>query len=205
MTKPSETKERIFDAFIEMSSILGYDNVAVRDIAKKVGINAASIYYHYESKEKILEHVYDFYARHCFDNRQPVDTMKKLIETAGAEEIVTAFARNFISEDQKKYVRMILITKIIYMRLFQDARANAMFNENNANDTSYVIGILRHGIKVGRIKPNFDIEAFAGVLIGSMVALGVEAFARPDYAVGQLDHEKRMLAMISRLFATALR
>ena len=204
MNEISETKERIFDTFIELSSIFGYENVTVRDVAKKVGINVASIYYHYDGKEKILESVYEYYENHYFDNRKPVEMMKQLIETAGADEMIAALARNYLTDDQKKYVRMILITKIVNMRLFQDTAANAMFNEHNADDMLYVTSILQHGADVGRIHPDFDIEAFAGVLIGSMVALGIEAFARPDYTVKQLDHEKRMLAMLSRLLATGL-
>ena len=205
MSELSETKELIFDTLIELSSMLGYENVTVRDIAKKVGINVSSIYYHYESKEKILEHVYEYYQRHYFDNRKPVETMKKMIETANAEDIIFALARNFESEDQKRHMRMILITKLIYMRLFQDPTANAMFNENNADETEYLMEILKHGVAVGRIKPDFDLEAFAGILLGSMVAMGVMAFANPSYTVGLLNHESRMRSMVSKLFDTALR
>jgi len=204
MSDLSETKELIFDTLIELSSSFGYENVTVRDIAKKVGINVSSIYYHYESKEKILEHVYEYYQRHYFDNRKSVETMKVMIETVDAEEIIFALARNFMSDDQKRHMRMILITKLIYMRLFQDAAANAMFNENNADEMDYLMEILRHGVAVGRIAPDFDLEAFAGILLGSMVAMGVMAFANPSYTVGILNHEARMRSMVSKLFDTAL-
>ena len=204
MNEIPETKERIFDTFIEMSSALGYENVTIRDIAKKVGINSSSIYYHYESKEQVLEHVYEYYSTHYFDTRKPVEVMKKLIETASAEEFIFAMTRNYESDDQKKHVRMILITKLIYMRLFQDAAAREMFNRHNANDTEYVIAILRHGIDKGRIQPDFDMETFASVLIGSMVAMGVMAFANPEYSVGLLDHEARVRSMLARMFATSL-
>ena len=204
MSELSETKELIFDTLIELSSAYGYENVTVRDIAKKVGINVSSIYYHYESKEKILEHVYEYYQRHYFDNRKPVETMKKMIETASAEEIIFALARNFMSDDQKRHMRMILITKLIYMRLFQDTTANTMFNENNNDEISYLMEILKHGVVVGRIEPDFDLEAFAGILLGSMVAMGVMAFANPAYTVGLLNYESRMRSMVSRLFDSAL-
>ena len=205
MSEFTETKERIFDAFIEMISALGYENVTIRDIAKRVGINAATIYYHYESKDKILEHVYEYFTRHYFDNRIPVGEMKELIETATAKEMIAAIVRNYLSEDQKKYVRMILITKIIYMRLFQDPVANAMFLENNKNDAEYVINVMKHGVDVGRINPAFDVETFADILIGSMVIMGIKAFADTAYKVGQLDQENRLMAMLEILLSTALK
>ena len=204
MNELSGTKERIFDTFIEMINKFGYENVTVREIAKKVGVNPASLYYHYESKEKILEHAYEYYSRHYFENRKPVEMMKKMIETADAEEFMFAMTRNFISDDHKKTVRMTLITKIIYMRLFQDTVANKMFAENNANDTKYIIDVLQRGIEIGRIQPDLDVEIFAGVLLGSMIAMGLVAFADPDYTVGLLDHEARVRSMLARLFASAL-
>lgn len=204
MSQLSETKEKIFDVFVEMASTLGYENVTTRDIAKKIGINAASIYYHFESKEKILEYAYEYYEKYQYDNRRPVDEMKKMIETAGADEIISKFFYSFVTDDQKKYVRMILITKIVYMRLFQDRIANAIFTDSNACNAEYVVSILRHGVNAGRISSGFDIETFADVLIGAITIMGVKAFAGTDYKVGQLEQEDRIRALLTRLLSTAL-
>ena len=204
MSEISGTKEYIFDAFVEMTSALGYENVGMRDIAEKVGIKVASIYNHFESKGKILEFAYDYYSKRQYDNRKPIDDVKKLIETANAEEIINGFNYTFETQDQKKYVRMILITKIIYMRLFQDPVANAMFDEINKNNAEYVISILKHGIEVGRIKSNFDLETFADILIGARQIMGIRSFADRNYAVGQLEQEKRILSLFSRILSTEL-
>ena len=204
MIEISETKENIFDAFVELASTLGYENVTTRDIARKIGINAASIYYHFESKEKILEYAYDYYSMYQYENRNPVPMMKKLIETASAEEIVANFRYTFMSEDQKKYTRMVLITKIIYMRLFQDPIANALFAESNANSAEYIISIIEHGIDIGRISPDFDIATFADVLVGSVIIMGIKAFSSESYVVAQLEQEQRILRLLSQLLSTAL-
>ena len=198
------TKELIFDAFVEMTSALGYENVSIRDIAKKVSINPASMYYHFESKRKMLEYAYAYYSLHQYDNRTPVSEMKKLIETASAAEMLPSFFYSFEMEDQKEYVRMVLITKIVYMRLFQDPAANDIFAEANKNNAEYVVSILKHGVNIGRIDPGFDLQTFADVLVGAMTFMGIKAFARPDYAVGQLEQEKLILALLTRLFATAM-
>ena len=204
MNELSGTRELIFDSFVEMTSNLGYENVSIRNISKKVGIQPASIYNHFESKAQMLESAYEYYTRHYFDNRKPIEMMKKLVETASAQEITIAFKRTFESEDQKKYIRMILITKIIYMRLYQDQLANKIFSDNFQMESDYVVEILRHGVDVGRIDPAFDIETFAYILIGSLVFMGVRSFSSPSYVVAQLDQEKRIFAQITQLFATAL-
>ena len=199
------TKEHIFDVFLEMTSSLGYENVSIRDITKKVGIKPSSMYNHFETKGKLLEYAYDYYSKHQYDNRRPVDKMKKFVETAKAEDIVKALWYTFETENKKKYVRMILITKIVYMRLFQDPAANAVFAEANTNNAEYVISILKHGINVGRIEKGFDLETFADVLIGSMTIMGIKAFAHTAYKVGQLAQEGDILSLLARILSTALK
>ena len=205
MNALSGTKELIFDTFVEMVSSLGYENVSIRDIAAKVGIKPASLYNHFESKGKMLEYVYNYYSERQYETREHIDVMKKLIETTGADEIINAFACSFETDDRKKYFRMTLIAKIIYMRLFQDPIANAIFDEMNKNTAEYVINILRHGVDAGRIDPDFDIETFAELLIGVMQAMGIKAFAFECYAEGQPEQEKRIKAMLARLLSTGLK
>lgn len=90
------------------------------------------------------------------------------------------------------------------MRLFQDPLANAIFTLNNVNNAERVIDILKHGIEIGRIDPGFDIETFADLLIGAIAIMGIKAFASADYQVSQLEQEKRILELLTRLLSTAL-
>ena len=205
MKELSGTRELIFDAFVEMTATLGYENVSMREIADKVGIKVASIYNHFETKREILEYAYGYYSRREYDNRRPLDEMKKMIETASAEEIIPTFFYTFLSEDPKRYTRMILITKIIYMRLFQDPAANALFAETHENNAEYVIAVLKHGIEVGRLESGFDIETYADVLIGAMTIMGIRAFAGASYKVGELEEGQRILALLARLLASAMK
>ena len=205
MDELSGTKEQIFDVFLEMTSALGYENVSIRDITKKVGIKPASLYNHFVTKAGLLDYAYEYYSMHQYDNRKPVDVLKKLIETAGAEEIIKSLWYTFEAKDRKKYVRMVLITKIVYMRLFQDKTANAIFAEANVNNAEFVVTVLKHGVTIGRIESSFDLKTFADVLIGAMTIMGLKAFARASYKVGQLPQEGDILAQLARLFSTALK
>ena len=49
------TKDKIFDAALDLFAERGYDGVSIRDIAAAVGIKESSIYKHYASKAEILE------------------------------------------------------------------------------------------------------------------------------------------------------
>lgn len=52
-------KEIIKQAAFELFAERGYDSTSMRDIAKKVGIKAPSIYAHYESKEEIFNAIFN--------------------------------------------------------------------------------------------------------------------------------------------------
>ena len=205
MSDISKTKEAIFDTFIELISAVGYENVSMREVAHGVGIQVASIYNHFNTKNDILEFAYDYYEQRQFDNRTPIEQMKKMIETASAEEIIKLFVYTYNSEDQKKFMRMILITKIIYMRIYQDPLAKEKFMDSYRHNTDYICEIMRHGIDAGRVDPGFDIESFADLLIGAMHVVAIKAFTSDSYEFGRLEDDERILAMIARLLATALR
>jgi len=204
MSELSGTKEVIFDKFIEMTSKIGYENVSMRDIAREIGLKAASIYNHFDGKRTILEFAYNYYLERQYDNRIPVEEMNKLVETASAADMIRFFMYTFESEDQKKYFRMILITKIIYMRQFQDKTANNIFLAMYSDNANYVTEILQHGINVGRIDPEFDIRTFAEVLVGAMAMMGIISFSDESYEVRQLKQEEYILALHARLLATAI-
>jgi len=53
----SNTKEKIFNAALDLFAEVGYRSTSVRDIAEKVGIRESSIYNHYQSKEAILDDI----------------------------------------------------------------------------------------------------------------------------------------------------
>ena len=204
MQQIADTKERIFDAFVELASESGYENVTTRDIARRIGINAASIYYHFESKERILEFAYDYYMLYEFEKRNSIGRMKKLIEAMSLEEVIYGFFYKFAEDDRKKYVRMTLIAKIIYMRIYQDSRANSIFLEGIKNSAEYAKEVLQHGIDAGRLDPSFDIEAFADILIDAASMMVIRTFAESDYTAGQGEREKHIHALLTTLLKTAV-
>lgn len=55
------TKEKIFDAALDLFSKKGYDSVSLREIAENVGIKKSSIYSHYPSKEAILMDIFEYF------------------------------------------------------------------------------------------------------------------------------------------------
>jgi AcrR family transcriptional regulator len=50
----SSTRQRILDVALQLFVEQGYDGTSLREIAEKLGVTKAALYYHFESKEDIL-------------------------------------------------------------------------------------------------------------------------------------------------------
>lgn len=193
----SGTKAVIFDKAVKQIFDAGYENINMRTIAKECNIKAASIYYYYASKQEILDTAYLYYEEHFYDNQKSAEEIKKLIACGTKEEIIKAFAFTFESSDERKYQRMIMITKIIYFRMALDERARNIFlNLMTETSEKLITGFLDYGVSVGRFKP-FDTQTFSSLLTGSRHILGIKAFIRPDYTVAQLEEENQLNAMFA--------
>jgi len=48
------TRERILDVALELFSSQGYDQTSLREIAERLGVTKAALYFHFERKEDIL-------------------------------------------------------------------------------------------------------------------------------------------------------
>src|SRR5580658_8958392 len=53
-TRGQETRERILDVALELFTSQGFDKTALRDIADRLGITKAALYYYFERKDDIL-------------------------------------------------------------------------------------------------------------------------------------------------------
>jgi AcrR family transcriptional regulator len=54
VTAPRDTRERILDVALDLFVDRGYDKTSLREIAERLGVTKAALYYHFRSKEDIL-------------------------------------------------------------------------------------------------------------------------------------------------------
>src|SRR5271157_1956106 len=54
MSKMNDTRDRILQTALDLFIEQGYDKTSLREIAERVGVTKAALYYHFESKEKIF-------------------------------------------------------------------------------------------------------------------------------------------------------
>ncbi len=94
-TKSEVSRQRILDAAAKTFRDKGYVATRLQDIAEAAGLRAGSIYYHFASKEQILEAVFDIGTTRL---RQSVsDAVALLPATASHRDQIFAAARTHLS------------------------------------------------------------------------------------------------------------
>lgn len=71
-----DRKQQIMEAAQVLFTSKGYGASSMRDIAKEVGVEAASLYNHFSSKEEILKEICSKMATHFFEAIQPLEHKK---------------------------------------------------------------------------------------------------------------------------------
>lgn len=126
-TKTVSTKEIIFNVAVDLFSGKGYSNVSMREIAHAVGIKASSLYKHYESKEDLLESIFEFFRNKQDATNFPVEGLEQYLRNVTPEEYLN---QSFLMFKQVMWTPAIMkIAKIINMEQQRNQSVRQFFAE----------------------------------------------------------------------------
>ncbi|MDQ0091180.1 AcrR family transcriptional regulator [Paenibacillus anaericanus] len=109
------TKLMIQQTALELFAVHGYNAVSIRDIGKIIGIKESTIYYHYESKQDILNHLLGLIEELITTMKAAFNNQFSQIDSVGETEFVGAAVhflnRYFLEDHVLKCIRMLFIEK----------------------------------------------------------------------------------------------
>ena len=161
------TKTRIFDAALRLFATRGVENATMRDIAFASGINIASIYNHYASKEQLLEDCYDFFLKFYDNARLSEDQYRNILLEGTKEEIVNVPNERFPGELEEN---LVYAMTILFSRIYIDASAIEKYTKMIDHFLQFLKRFLALGIELGRFE-EFDVSRI------SLLFLSVRLFA----------------------------
>jgi AcrR family transcriptional regulator len=152
-TRP--VRDKIRDAAVQLFSELGYHAAPLRDIASMAGIQAASIYYHYPSKQALLVEIMDTHMRQLNANlerilAQPIGVSEKLYQAIASHiRLHTTYKAEFFIIDteiralDEENRRHILALRDKYEHLLQSLLQEGMnmgvLRPSDVKVTSYAV------------------------------------------------------------------
>jgi len=151
------TQIKILKTAARMFSDKGYDKVTMREIAKEVGINSASIYYHFSSKNDILLNLFEFYSEELRKVEPDVKNLLKLAETEAPHDVLMKTEFHY-DEKIRGLLSQILVTATL-TSCFDEGSKKFIQESVFAPINTILKPLLERLVELKKIKP-LDIDAF---------------------------------------------
>lgn len=148
-------REKIRDAAVQLFAEMGYHAAPLRDIASLAGIQAASIYYHYPSKQALLVEIMDTHMRQLNTSlerilAQPTGVPERLYEAIASHiRLHTTYKAEFFiidteiraleGEQREKILALRDDYEHLLQRLLQEGIDQGVLRPTDVKVTSYAV------------------------------------------------------------------
>lgn len=148
-------KWEIFKSAVFAFAEQGYENVSMRQLAEMNHMQAASLYYHFESKEILLELMYEFYSKNVEAGSPDLNALLAKVPSHKPSEVLLQCINHFSEELQPLMDR---IYTVALTQANRDERAYGLIRDNIFQHTKgFIQKLLQRMMDTGRIEPiNID-------------------------------------------------
>lgn len=167
----SKRKEEILDAAEELFTAKGYDGTSTTDILERVGIARGTLYYHFKSKEEILDALTDRIIQGIVSNvrsafSEKTTAIQKLISFVSAMKVDSAIGKEITDYAHKPQ------NALMHQKM-QDSLLAVL--------TPMAAEIVREGISEGCFSTNYPEESAEMLLLyGSVVFDGMNELTQTE-------------------------
>jgi len=198
------TKEKIFDAAVDLFAERGYDGVSIRDIARAVGVTESAVYRHYASKDAILESIFAYVEGRIYPQApegapSPEGGIDAMVDALSFEEFLVSMPR-FMMADRN----LAKIMRIMLIELYHNEKVGNYFREELIErpiDETEVI--FRKLVERGKIIP-CDPRTVATLFISYLISWYFQTFIL-NYGDQDFDRIERTTIAQIKLFADMFR
>lgn len=146
------TKEKIFDAALDLFSEKGFDEVSVRELTRNVGIRESSLYNHFKSKDEILDTIFERFKSDLERSSDSEANIDELISSSTPEEVLNTIAERLVEQIRQPQAQKIL--RIITIELYHNKKIRDFFSQELIDKREAAFEtIFRKMIERGVIKP----------------------------------------------------
>jgi AcrR family transcriptional regulator len=184
-------RENILAAAVQMFAAYGYHAAPLRDIARIAGIQAASIYYHYPSKQAILVEIMETYMRrlnealehilHTYDDplqrlREAIASHIRLHTTYKQEFFIIDTEIRALEGENRAYILSLRDTyDLLIQQILREGIERGIFRRTDVKIASYAIIAMCTEVATwfrsdGRLSVQQVIEIYRQILIQGLLA-----------------------------------
>lgn len=203
--KQENTKQKILEQALILFSTYGYHSVSVGEIAKAVGIKAASLYNHFSGKQAIFDAIVETTAAqyerdtgaidiHVQDAARDISVFTEITEDALLEKVRQIFHYSLHNETISRFRRMMTIEQ------FRSPELAALYSRRYVERVvDYHAGIFRSLIAAGEIQDN-DPDTLALMYVAPVITLIGICDRQPDKEAECLEKLDAHVRLFFRTF-----
>ena len=192
----ASTKEKIMRSAARLFSEKGFGNVSTREIAKTLGLNSASLYYYFASKDELLKSLYDSYRMWLRETNPNLPELMRMAETHPPHEVL-AKAVFVFDDDNMEMMEQIIVTAA--REIYADSESEAFIRETVFENVAGILRpLLSHMIALDKIEP-MNLDEFLRML--SYYCFSAAALSNSSLQPTPDDYFNGMLYHISMIKA----
>ena len=156
---PSADRRRaLVDAAFQSLATDGFEGLRMRGIAAAVGLNIATVHYHFPTKEDlvraVVEHAQARFAASIPDVGPPVERLR---------EYLAGVRRMFVAEPD-----LCQVLTEIGLRAYRDPAIAEILRANDEHWFAVLRALLRDGVDDGSLAPDLDPDATAALVMTTL-------------------------------------
>jgi AcrR family transcriptional regulator len=159
VSKQENVEQLILDTSAKLFEKYGYNNVRISDITKDIGMTTGFFYYHFRSKEQILQLIYENYISGAADAVQEIYDMSKLNAKEKLNLLVVRHCKGI--RDNHSHVS-------VFFREYRNLSEEGIKNIQDQN-TVYlktIVKIIQQGVQEGLFKEDVNPKIVSLAIIG---------------------------------------
>ncbi|WP_396954740.1 TetR/AcrR family transcriptional regulator [Neobacillus sp. YIM B06451] len=178
-----ERRNEILDAADELFGQKGFDGTSTNDILDKVGIARGTLYYHFKSKEDIMDALIDRYSARLLGNAQAIAVDKSI---PVVERIIKAVRSMNLSSGSSQEI-------MVHIHKPQNALMHQKIQKVIINGVTPILAeIIREGIDQGLFSTKYPYECMEMIVTYANTVF--------DDEVIELTNEERALKIQAFIF-----
>lgn len=168
--KQENVKERIIDASINLFLAKGYVGATTKELAEKAGVAKGTLYWHFKSKDEILEKVLDRFSEEMYDV-----AFKKVEETDGGFLDKFKVLYRYITEFARDKKELLLVSNTVLGELAGTGSvAEEKIKRIQMRAQGFFKMLIEEGQREGVVKRGLDADIQAHIIIASFIGMHLQ-------------------------------
>jgi len=179
----AERRQQLILVAYQLIAEKGFEGLRTRAVAERVGINHATLHYHFPTKEDLIQGVVDYLI-------QQFSAPHAVLHPAQASSLELVRAEFSQINQLHQVPEMIIVLDELSLRALRDPAIAKLLNEMDKGWHSYLSELLRSGVRQGAFRVDLDVD------LGAMVIMTMIKGIRADVIGKSQPRTERISALL---------